>query len=82
MCCDKNLDLLIIVKSKNDVILPNGGCREVVFSNYLFLADCAKGYFYSDKAIGNGFDTQLKISNSDMNFVIPGHKIEILFKGE
>jgi hypothetical protein len=78
----KALDLLIIDKSRNDIILPNGGCREVVFSNYLFLADCAKGIFYSDKGKGNGFNTQLKISDSNISFVVPNHKIEILFKGE
>ena len=74
----KNIDLLIIVKPANDVILPNGGCREVVFSNYLFLEDCAEGEFYRDV----GFDTQLKISDSTIDFVVPNHKIEILFKGE
>lgn len=75
----KDLDLLIIVKPANDVILPNGGCREVLFSNYLYLADCAKGKFYS---FDTSFNTQLKISNSDVNFITPEHKIEIIFKGE
>ncbi len=78
----KDFDLLILVKSKNDVILPDSGCREVIFSKYLFLADCAKGYFYSDTAIGDGFDTQLKRSESNISFVVPNHKIEIIFKGE
>jgi hypothetical protein len=78
----RDFDLLIINRSGNDVILPNGGCREVLFSKYLFLADCAKGIPYSDKAKGSGFDTQLKISGSNINFVVPNHKIEILFKGE
>jgi hypothetical protein len=79
----KDFDLLILVKSKNDVILPNSGCREVVFSNYLFLADCAKGYFYADRSpAGMDFDPQLKITSSDINFVVPNHKIEIIFKGE
>ncbi len=75
----KDLNLLIIVKPANDVILPNGGCHELLFSNFLFLADCAKGKFYS---FDLSFNTQLKISNSDVNFIIPNHKIEILFKGE
>ena len=79
----KDFDLLIIVKSKNDVILPDAGCREVIFSNYLILDDCAKGYFYSERSpAGMDFDPQLKISDSDIYFVVPNHKIEILFKGE
>lgn len=75
----KDLDLLIIVKPANDVILPNGGCREVLFSNYLYLADCAKGKFYGYDL---SFNTQLKISDSDINFIVPNHKIEIQFTGE
>ncbi len=77
----RDFDLLIIVKPANDVILPNGGCREVVFSNYLFLSDCAEGEFYWYQAV-EPFDTQLKISDSNIDFVVPNHKIEIIFKGE
>lgn len=75
----KDFDLLIIVKPANDVILPNGGCREVIFSNYLFLDDCAKGKFYWHDL---SFNTQLKRSDSNIDFVVPNHKIEIIFKGE
>ena len=75
----KDFDLLILVKPANDVILPNGNCREVIFSNYLFLDDCAKGKFYDSEL---DFQTQLKISGSEINFVVPNHKIEIIFKGE
>ena len=80
---ERNLgfDLLIISKSKNDVLLPNGDCREVLFSNYLVLSDCAKGKFYGYQAV-TPFDTQLKISDSNIDFVVPNHKIEIQFKGE
>jgi hypothetical protein len=75
----REFDLLILVKPANDVVLPNGNCREVIFSNYLFLDDCAKGKFYGSDL---DFQTQLKISDSNIDFVIPNHKIEILFKGE
>ena len=74
-----DFDLLIIVKPENDVILPNGGCRKVFFSNYLFLDDCAKGKFY---LYDLGFNTQFKRSDSNIYFVVPNHKIEIIFKGE
>jgi hypothetical protein len=75
----KDFDLLIIVKPENDVILPESGCRKVVFSNYLFLDDCAKGEFYWHD---QSFNTQLKRSDSNIDFVVPNHKIEIIFKGE
>lgn len=75
-------DMLIIDKSENDVALPNGGCRELILSNYLFLADCGYGgVFYSDGK-ADKFNTQLKMTDSEISFVIPAHKIEILFKGE
>ena len=78
----KDFDLLIIDKSINEVALPNGNCQEVLFSNYLFLADCGySGVFYSSAKADN-FNTQLKISDSDITFVVPNHKIEISFKGE
>lgn len=78
----KDFDLLIVDKSANDVVLPNGNCQEVLFSNYLFLADCGFGGVFYSSAKTESFNTELKISYSDINFVVPNHKIEISFKGE
>lgn len=84
-----NFFLMIIDKSKNDVTYPEG-CYSTIYSSYLLLSDCVHGIFLSDKVKGNGFDSQLKITDSEINFIIPDwktskvpeHKIEILFKGE
>lgn len=81
--------LMVIDRSKNDVSYPEG-CYTTIYSNYLLLADCISGIFLSDTVKGNGFNAQLKITDSEMNFVIPErkflaqpeHRIEIVFKGE
>jgi hypothetical protein len=84
-------DLLVIDGAKNDVALPNSGCHEVFFLKYLFLEDCGYGgVFFGDEVKMSGFNTQLKITNSEINFILPDdgdfttskHKIEIIFKGE
>lgn len=82
-----SFSLMIIDKSKNDVTFPTG-CYDTIFSSYLLLPDCAGGIFLSDSVKGNGFDSQLKITGSNINFVvpenkhfdIPEHKIEILYQ--
>jgi hypothetical protein len=86
----KAFDLLVIDKSRKDVLLPNAGCSEMVFSKYLFEEDCLhSGFFFSGEK-GGGFNTELEISDSNINFFIPkiidgrfekGEKIEIIFKG-
>jgi len=83
-------DLLVIDKSRKDVLLPNAGCSEMLFPKYLFEEDCLhSGFFFSGEK-GGGFNTELKISDSNINFFIPkiidgrfekGEKIEIIFKG-
>ena len=81
--------LMIIDKSKNDVSYPEG-CYTTIYSSRLLLADCIHGIFLSDKVKGEGFDSQLKITDSGINFVIPEIKesglpkpiIEIFFEGE
>lgn len=81
--------LMTIDKSKNDVTLPDG-CYATIYSSYLLLADCVHGIFYSDKVKAEGFDTKLKVTSSEIKFIIPDssksglptHNVEILFKGE
>jgi hypothetical protein len=84
-------DLLVIDRAKNDVALPNGGCRDVLFSNYLFLEECGYGgVFYGDKVKMSGFNTRLEITDSEISFILPNdrdfitpeYKIEIRFTGE
>ncbi|HQU85841.1 MAG TPA: hypothetical protein PKY59_22075 [Pyrinomonadaceae bacterium] len=78
-----------INKSKNDVMYPID-CYEVSFGSYLILPDCARSIFLSNSAKGDGFDTQLKITDTAITFRLPEdkhsnypeHKIEILFNGE
>ncbi len=81
--------LMMIDKSSNDITYPES-CYTTIYSSYLLLADCVHGIFLSDKVKGGGFDTQLNITDTGMNFVIPDsrnstelkHRIEIHFKGE
>ena len=74
-----NFELREIDKNKNDVTFPVS-YFEVLFSKYLILSQGTGGILLSDTTKGNGFDTQLKISDSEINFVTPEHKIEIIFK--
>ena len=67
-----------IDKNKNDVTFPIR-YYEVLFSKYLILPDGTDGIFLSDTVKTNGFDSQLKINDSKINFVVPEHKIEIIF---
>ena len=69
---DSNFGVLILDTLRKDVLLPNvSDCYDLVFSKYLFQAECGRGGvpYSSDKA--DMYNVRLEATDTQINFRLP-----------
>lgn len=89
---DSHFGVLIVARNRKDILMPNvESCYDLLFSRYLFQAECGRGGvpFSSEKA--DKYDVKLASTESQINFQLPEYdygkvkrnrQMEIVFNGE
>ncbi len=89
---DLGFGVLIVDKTRKDIFMPNvGSCYDLLFSKYLFQAECGRGGVPYSSGKADMYNVKLEANDSQINFQLPEYdygkikrnrKMEIIFKGE
>lgn len=81
----ESIKLMTILTSKNDALIYDGGCMsDVLFSRYLFIANC-NGLLYGSDKMSKG-KPQMRVAENQIDLILPrfekdgnNREIQIIF---